>query len=109
MIINSRSVLSESLLYKATAAWLSLTDYSYEFIYGFREKLHTIHLAFAVEEYHHLAGFQYLNDLAIPRYNPEKLITNILNGALTQSQIEKGIQYTSMVELRQASIIFLIC
>ncbi len=95
---------SGSLLYKATATWISLMNYKYDFTYGYKKKLHTISLSFTPDEYYHLSGFHYLDDLAIPRYTAEKLLTNIMNGIITQAQIEKSNNYINMVKPRLSAI-----
>ena len=42
-------------------------------------------------------GFQYLKDLSLPRYNQGKIVSRILDGAISLEQIQKGEQYKKMV------------
>ncbi|MBQ9611668.1 MAG: hypothetical protein IJV14_03625 [Lachnospiraceae bacterium] len=97
----------DSLLYKATKEWDSISQYRYSFIYGFKKKLYTILLTFAPEEFYHLAGFQYLSDLSLPRYNARKMIRKILEGEITQDDIEKGADYESLVKPRLQALLIL--
>ena len=89
-----------TLLYKAAFVWDKISQYKYSFTYGFKMKLYTINLSFSSEDFPHLAGFQYLKDLALPRYTPAKTVARILDGTINQSQIEKGLQYEELVKPR---------
>ncbi|MBO5986351.1 MAG: hypothetical protein J6Z33_01115 [Lachnospiraceae bacterium] len=82
--------MKETLLFKAASAWVSLSRYRYSFTYGFRMKLYDLHLSFYPNDFPHLAGFQYLKDLNLPRYTPSKIIQKILEGTITQEQIEQN-------------------
>ena len=97
----------DSLLYKATSEWDSISQYRYSFVYGYKKKLYTIILTFAPEEFYHLAGFQYLDDLSIPHYNARKMISRILAGEIKQSDIEKGINYEAFVKPRLQALLTL--
>ena len=92
--------MAESLIFKAASVWDSVSRYSYSFTYGFKMKLYTINLSFSPEDFPHLAGFQYLKDLTLPRFTPAKTVYKILDGTITQEQIEKGSQYEEMVKPR---------
>lgn len=96
--------MKETLLFKAASAWVSLSRYRYSFTYGFRMKLYDLHLSFYPNDFPHLAGFQYLKDLNLPRYTPSKIIQKILEGTITQEQIEKGQQYEKLVKPRLLAI-----
>lgn len=93
-----------SPLYKAAQTWDRLCKFSYCFTYGYKMKLYTINLAFSPSDFPHLAGFQYLRDLALPRYSPAKIVAKILEGIITQEQIEKGTQYEEMVKPRLVAL-----
>lgn len=84
---------NHGLLYNAVGAWKELTEYYYVFTFGYKQKLYTIHLSFPLEKFPHLAGFQYLRDINLPRFNPAKTMNMILSGKISHSQIEKGSQY----------------
>ena len=92
--------MKESLLYRAASTWSSISCYRYSFTYGFRMKLHTLHLSFSAEDFPHLAGFQYLKDLVLPRFTPAKTVEKVLDGTISQEMIEKGSQYMTMVRPR---------
>lgn len=85
------------ILYEAASVWNALTEYNYIFTYGYKNKLHTITLTFSPEDFPHLAGFQYLKDIKFPRYNPEKIVFQILNGIITSTHISCATQYEEMV------------
>ena len=50
---------SNNILYQAASVWNTLTDYCYVFTYGYKNQLYTINLSFSMEDFPHLAGFQY--------------------------------------------------
>lgn len=93
------------LLYDAAVAWKELTEYYYVFTFGYKQQLYTIHLSFPSEKFPHLAGFQYLKDIHLPRFNPSKTMNMILSGKISQSQIEKGSQYEEFVKPRLEALI----
>lgn len=88
------------ILYQAASEWKNLTEYSYILTYGYMKKLHTINITFSLEDFPHLAGFQYLKDLSLPRYNSKKVIDKILTHKIVLGQIEKGIKYTDSIKPR---------
>ena len=93
------------LLYDAAVAWKELTEYYYVFTFGYKQQLYTIHLSFPSEKFPHLAGFQYLKDINLPRFNPSKTMNMILSGKISHSQIEKGSQYEESVKPRLEALI----
>ena len=93
------------LLYGAAVAWKELTEYYYVFTFGYKQQLYTIHLSFPSEKVPHLAGFQYLKDINLPRFNPSKIMNMILSGKISHSQIEKGSQYEESVKPRLEALI----
>lgn len=99
--------MDETLLHKAALVWDSISQYKYSFTYGFKMKLYTINLSFSSEDFPHLAGFQYLKDLTLPRFTPAKTVSKILDGTITQELIEKGIQYEEMVKPRLLALVSL--
>lgn len=96
---------SDNILYQAASTWRELTEYSYFFTYGYKKRLHTINLTFSMKDFHHLAGFQYLKDLALPRYNQSKIVDRILNQTITYEHIIKGTQYHEMVKPRLEALV----
>ena len=96
---------SNNILYQAASVWNKLTDYCYVFTYGYKNQLYTINLSFSMEDFPHLAGFQYLKDLSLPRYNSSKVVEKILEKKIKYEQIVKGTQYEEMVKPRLEALI----
>lgn len=94
-----------NILYQAAVVWKGLSDYRYAFTYGYKKKLYTINLTFSMEDFPHLAGFQYLKDLNLPRYNQKKTVDRILDQKLKYEQVIKGSQYEEMVKPRLEALI----
>lgn len=95
----------QDILYRAAEVWKELTAYRYIFTYGYKEKLHHINLTFSPEDFPHLAGFQYLKDLTLPRYSPRKTVDMILAGKITDDQVKKGQQYSERVKPRLRALV----
>ena len=93
------------LLYDAAVAWKELTEYYYVFTFGYKQQLYIIHLSFPPEKFPHLAGFQYLKDINLPRFNSSKTMEVILSGKISHNQIEKGSQYEGSVKPRLEALI----
>ena len=98
---------ANELLYNAAVTWRELAEYCYLFTFGYKKQLYTINLSFPPEKFPHLAGFQYLKDISLPRFNPSKTLDMILSGKITQSQIEKAAQYKEYVKPRLEALIHL--
>ncbi len=95
------------VLYQAAAMWKELTEYCYIITYGYKAHLYTIQLTFSPEDFPHLAGFHYLKDLSLPRYNPVKSIEKILSHSLTAKQISKSLNYNQLVWPRLQALVHL--
>ena len=93
------------IFYTAASVWNELTEYKYIFTYGYKNVLHTINLTFSPEDFPHLAGFQYLKDIEFPRYNPEKILSQILNGTITIEHIKNAALYEELVLPRLEALI----
>lgn len=96
-----------NILQQSALVWKELTDYRYQFTYGYKKKLYLINLTFSYEEYPHLAGFQYLKDISIPNYTSAKIVDRILEGKISLEQIQKALQYEKMVKPRLEALIHL--
>ena len=96
---------TNDIFYQAASVWNELTDYKYVFTYGYKNKLYTINLTFLSEDFPHLAGFQYLKDLSLPKYNRKKIISQILDGTIKLEQIKKAAQYNEMVVPRLEALV----
>lgn len=94
-----------NIFYQVTYVWHELVEYNYILTYGYKNKLYTINITFSPEDFPHLAGFQYLKDISLPRYNPKKIISRILNGTITLEQIQKAVQYEEMVLPRLEALV----
>ena len=73
----------QDILYQAAYVWKELMSYRYVLTYGYKGHLHTINLTFSPEDFPHLAGFQYLKDIRLPRYNPRKIVDMVLQQKIT--------------------------
>ena len=80
-------------------------NYKYIFTYGYKNKLSRISIIFPPEKYPHLAGFQYLNDINIPRYNSKKTVDKILDDSICQNLIQKSQNYEEFVKPRLNALI----
>ena len=85
------------IFYQAASVWNELMEYSYLLTYGYKNKLYEINLTFSPEDFPHLAGFQYLKDIVLPRYNPPKAVSRILDRTIKTEQIQKAAQYEEMI------------
>lgn len=97
--------MSTDILYEAALTWKELMQFNYVFTYGYKKQLHTITLAFPPERFPHLAGFQYLTDVSLPRFNRSKTLDMILRKKIMLSQIEKGSQYQESVKPRLEALV----
>ena len=70
-------MMSMNLLQQSALAWKEITEYRYSLIYGYKKQLYPLHLTFSLEDYPHLAGFQYMKDLSLPNYNSSKIVTRM--------------------------------
>lgn len=55
-----------------------ITKYRYLFIYSYKNQLYPINLTFSLEDYPHLAGFQYMKDISLPNCSSAKIADRIL-------------------------------
>lgn len=96
-----------NILHQSALAWKELTEYRYLITYGYKKKLHLIKLTFSLEDFPHLAGFQYLKDISLPNFTSSKLVERILEGKIPHEQIIKSMQYDTMVKPRLEALIHL--
>lgn len=54
--VSAESQIKDTLIYKATTSWNSISRYKYAFTYGYKKQLHTIMLSFEPEQFPHLIG-----------------------------------------------------
>lgn len=93
------------ILQQSALVWKELTEYRYQFVYGYKKMLYPINLSFSFEDYPHLAGFQYMKDISLPNYTPAKIVDRILEGKITFEQIQKATQYEKMIKPRLEALI----
>lgn len=95
------------ILKQSALTWKELTEYRYQFIYGYKKTLYPITLTFSNEDYPHLAGFQYMKDISLPNYSSAKIADRILEGKITFEQIQKAAQYEKMIKPRLEALVHL--
>lgn len=91
---------TSNLLLDAASTWKELTNYKYKITYGYKKNLYEIQLSFYPEEFSHLAGFQYLKDINLPRYNSSVILDRVLDDKIKHEHILKGVKYETMVKPR---------
>lgn len=94
-----------NILQQSALAWKELTEYRYQFVYGYKKMLYPINLSFSFEDYPHLAGFQYMKDISLPNYTQARIVDRILEGKITFEQIQKAAQYEEMVKPRLEALV----
>lgn len=95
---------NKDILFQAAEAWMDLTQYRYIFTYGYKNKLYTITLGFTPSDFPHLAGFQYMKDIAAPRFSPNKLLKKILDGTVDTAPFLRAAQFENDVVPRLHAI-----
>ena len=70
------------LLQQSALAWKEIIEYQYLFTNGYKKQLHPISLTFSLDDYPHLAGFQYMKDISLPNYSSVKIADRILEGKI---------------------------
>lgn len=95
----------QAILYQAAYVWKELMSYRYVFTCGYKGNLHAINLTFSPEDFPHLAGFQYLKDIRLPRYNPRKIVDMVLQQKITYTNVQKAAQFHEFVEPRLAALV----
>lgn len=88
---------------ECASSFKKLCDVSYRFIVSFQRKTREINLDFRETDFFHLAGFQYLSDLTIPR-NRKTILYNILEKkCITDKVLQKSkhfYNYNSEVDIK---------
>lgn len=93
-----------NLLQQSALAWKEIIEYQYLFTYGYKMKLYLIKLTFSLEDYPHLAGFQYMKDISLPNYTSAKITDRILQNKIPFEMIQKASQYDEMIKPRLEAI-----
>ncbi len=87
-------------LIESAKIWNELSDFELHIVYGYKSKKISINVVFKNEDYFHLAGFQYLNDISLPRFSKSKTINKILDQTIKFDIIQNSINYSEKVEPR---------
>lgn len=95
------------LLQQSAQAWKEITEYRYLFTYGYKKQLYPINLTFSLEDYPHLAGFQYMKDISLPNYSSAKIADRILEGKILFEKVQKATQYEKMIKPRLEALVHL--
>ncbi len=66
------------LLQQSAQACKEITEHRYLFTYGYKKQLYPINLTFSLEDYPHLAGFQYYERSHFPIFLLPKLLIEFL-------------------------------
>lgn len=77
------------LLQQSAQACKEITEHRYLFTYGYKKQLYPINLTFSLEDYPHLAGFQYMKDISLPNYSSAKIADRILEGKIQWANAKK--------------------
>lgn len=93
------------ILQQSALVWKDLTEYQFLLTYGYKKELHPINLTFSLEDYPHLAGFQYLKDIALPNYSSKRIVDRILEGKIQLEKIQDAKHYEKMVKPRLEALI----
>lgn len=95
------------LLQQSAHAWKEITEYRYLFTYGYKKQLYPINLTFSLEDYPHLAGFQYIKDISLPNYSSAKIADRILDGKILFEKVQEAAQYEYMIKPRLEALVHL--
>ena len=89
------------MLLTAARVWERLKGFQYRIVGAKQKRAHELILCFHDDEFYHLAGFQYLEDVrGLPAVPASKILYKILDGTITMEQIQSGAKYFKMVEPR---------
>ena len=103
----TKGTLFMNLLQQAAKAWKEITEYRYLFTYGYKKQVYPINLTFSLEDFPHLAGFQYMKDISLPNYSSAKIADRILEGKITFEKVQEAAQYEEMILPRLEALIHL--
>ena len=96
-----------NLLKQSALAWKEITEYRYLLTYGYKKKLYPVNLTFSLEDYPHLAGFQYMKDISLPNYTSAKIVDRILDDKISFEKIQDATKYEEMIKPRLEALIHL--
>ena len=82
-----------------------MVDKSCIITYGRKNKKYIINLIFTPYEFMHVAGFQYLTDINMPKKSSKKLFDMLHSNIITENQLTKSIHFKTKCEPRLKNII----
>lgn len=96
------------ILLNSANVWADLIDTTYVFTYGKKKLLHTVNLSFSEDRFSHIAGFQHLSDIVLPKMGSSKQrLSQVLDGTIRQADIEKSAFFKEYVEPRLFALLHL--
>ncbi len=96
---------TKDIFLEAALSWSELTKYNYTLTYGYKSELRKVTITFLPRHFPHLAGFQYLSDIHLPRYFPKQIMDKVIEGKLKYSTISKSINFEKFVKPRLEALI----
>ena len=94
-------------LVESANIWKGLNVYCFCITYTLKGKLKEIKIVFDLEDYFHLAGFQYANDIILYKSSKNKIIDCVLQNKIRLDQLTKSQNYEKMIETRLNSLCLL--
>ena len=95
----------DDVFIEAARTWNELTNYQYNLTYGYKATLRKVNITFSPRHFPHLAGFQYLNDIFLCRYDYNQILDKIIEGKFKSSRIVKSIHFEELVKPRLEAIV----
>lgn len=91
-------------LIKSANVWKGLNDYCFCITYSLKGKLTEIKIVFDLEDFFHLAGFQYASDIVLYKASKIETIDCVLQNKIRLDQLIKSRNYEKMIETRLNSL-----
>lgn len=95
----------DDIFLQAAKAMPKLIENSYILTYGFKNTIKSYHLKFEDKDFFHMAGFQYMKDISLPKYGKSQYLNKVLNGEITYAQIAKSENFERMILPRLIGIV----
>lgn len=92
--------MTDDILTESAMAWDRLCRSRFRITYGFKCKLHAVEIAFAVEDYYHLAGFHYARDVMSNFRGHGRALRLVLDGKITIDRLKMSGNYEAMIKPR---------
>lgn len=97
----------DDLLFEAAKSWEYLLDIQYVLNYGMKDRILSYVLKFRKEDFFHLAGFQYLNDINAPKFSKAKYLEKVIDRTILGEHIGKSRNYDKYVKPRLEGLVLL--